>query len=55
MDAETKAAMEQMKAKMGMGTGGPQILFSVTTEVTGIETQSADKSIFEIPEGYTKQ
>jgi hypothetical protein len=55
MDAETKAAMEQMKAKMGMGTGGPQILFSVTTEVTGIETQSADKGVFEIPEGYTKQ
>jgi len=55
MDEETKAAMEQMKAKMGMGAGSPQILFSVTTEVTGIETQSVDAGIFEIPEGYTKQ
>jgi hypothetical protein len=55
MDSGTVAMMEQMKAKMGMGSGGRQTLFSVTTEVTGIEMQSADKGIFEIPEGYTKQ
>jgi hypothetical protein len=55
MDPETRKKMEQFVPKGDQGEGGINTLFSVNTEVTSVETEETNESIFEIPEGYTKK
>jgi hypothetical protein len=55
MDSETAKQMRQFLPKTEKSEGGMSTLFSVTTEVTQVETKPTDESLFDIPEGYTKR
>jgi hypothetical protein len=57
MDAEQLAMMRKMMGgkEPEASEDGLQTVFSVTTEVVGIDTKAVEAGAFDIPEGYTKQ